>query len=289
MEQEKKMLISGKLGLRNALENSYALPAFNYTNLEGIKAIIEAAEEMNSPVIIQVTQGAIDYAGFEYLRDLGLGAASRSKVPVVLHLDHGKDYNYLLKAFRYGWTSLMMDASHESFENNISIVKEVVKMASPLDVAVEAELGVIGGKEDDLEVDEAIYTEIDEAIKFAKLSKCDSLAIAVGTAHGIYKGEVKINYDRIEEIKKESGIPLVLHGSSGVPDEMVAKAVKSGINKVNFDTELKLANLAALNKFLTENQGVYDVRKIYKPCIEAMKEVVKAKIRACGSENKSWI
>ena len=283
------MLISGKLGLRNALENNYALPAFNYTNLEGIKAIIEAAEEMNSPVIIQVTQGAIDYAGFEYLRDLGTGAAIRSKVPVVLHLDHGKDYNYLLKAFRYGWTSLMMDASHESFENNVSIVKEVVKMASPLDVAVEAELGVIGGKEDDLEVDEAIYTEVNEAIEFAKQSNCDSLAIAVGTAHGIYKGEVKINYDRIEEIKKASGIPLVLHGSSGVPDEMVTKAVKSGINKVNFDTELKLANLAALNKFLTENPGVYDVRKIYKPCIEAMKEVVKAKIRACGSENKSWI
>ena len=113
------MLISGKLGLRNALENGYALPAFNYTNLEGIKAIIEAAEEMNSPVIIQVTQGAIDYAGFEYLRDLGTGAAARSKVPVVLHLDHGKDYNYLLKAFRYGWTSLMMDASHESFEKNV--------------------------------------------------------------------------------------------------------------------------------------------------------------------------
>lgn len=283
------MLISGKLGLRNALENGYALPAFNYTNLEGIKAVIEAAEEMNSPVIIQVTQGAIDYAGFEYLRDLGVGAATRSRVPVVLHLDHGKDYNYLLKAFRYGWTSLMMDASHESFENNVNIVKEVVKMASPLDVAVEAELGVIGGKEDDLEVDEAIYTEVNEAIEFAKQSNCDSLAIAVGTAHGIYKGEVKINYGRIEEIKKASGIPLVLHGSSGVPDEMVAKAVKSGINKVNFDTELKLANLAALNKFLGENEGVYDVRKIYKPCIEAMKEVVKAKIRACGSENKSWI
>jgi ketose-bisphosphate aldolase len=283
------MLISGKLGLKNALENGYALPAFNYTNLEGIKAVIEAAEEMNSPVIIQVTQGAIDYAGFEYLRDLGIGAASRSKVPVVLHLDHGKDYNYLLKAFRYGWTSLMMDASHESFENNVNIVKEVVRIASPLDVAVEAELGVIGGKEDDLEVDEAIYTEVEEAIEFARLSNCDSLAIAVGTAHGIYKGEVKINYGRIEEIKKASGIPLVLHGSSGVPDEMVTKAVKSGINKVNFDTELKLANLAALNKFLSENAGVYDVRKIYKPCIEAMKEVVKAKIRACGSENKSWI
>ena len=166
------MLISGKLGLRNALENNYALAAFNYTNLEGIKAIIEAAEEMNSPVIIQVTQGAIDYAGFEYLRDLGTGAAARSKVPVVLHLDHGKDYNYLLKAFRDGWTSLMMDASHESFENNVSIVKEVVKIASPLDVSVEAELGVIGGKEDDLEVDEAIYTEVNEAIEFAKRSNC---------------------------------------------------------------------------------------------------------------------
>ena len=283
------MLISGKIGLKHALDNNYALPAFNYTNLEGIKAVIEAAEEMNSPVIIQATQGAIDYAGFEYLKDLGLGAASRSKVPVILHLDHGKDFDYLMKAFRYGWTSLMMDASHESFENNIEIVKDIIRVVSSLDVSVEAELGVIGGKEDDLEVEEEIYTEVKEAVEFVEKSKCDSLAIAVGTAHGVYKGEVKINYDRISEIKKLANIPLVLHGSSGVPDEMIVKAVKSGINKVNFDTELKLANLSALNNFLSENKGVYDVRKIYKPCIEAMKNVVKSKIIACGSENKSWI
>ena len=283
------MLVSGKLALKHALENNYALPAFNFTNLEGIKAVIEAAEELNSPVIIQVTEGAINYAGFEYLRDLGLGAAQRSKVPVVLHLDHGKDYNYLVKALRYGWTSLMMDASHEEFDKNVEIVKEIVKMSSPLDIAVEAELGVIGGKEDDMDIDEAVYTEVDEAIEFAKKTACDSLAVAVGTAHGIYKGEVKINFERIKEIKKASGIPLVLHGSSGVPDEMVKEAVKSGINKVNFDTELKLANLSALNKFLSENEGVYDVRKIYKPCIDAMKDVVKSKILACGSKDKSWI
>lgn len=282
------MLVSGKDILKNALENGYAVPAFNFANMENVKAIIEAAEELNSPVILQTTQGAIDYAGFEYLAGLGRGAAQRAKVPVALHLDHGQSYDYNMKAIRFGWTSLMMDASHESFETNIEKVKEVVKVAKPLGISVEAELGVVGGKEDDIEADEAIYTKVSEVVEFYNSTDCDSLAIAVGTAHGIYKGEVKIDFNRIREIKSKVNIPLVLHGSSGVPNEMVAEAVSCGINKVNFDTELKLANLHALKKFLGENPEVYDIRKIYKPCMQAMKDVVKQKIIACNSNNKAW-
>jgi len=282
------MLISGKDILKNALENGYAIPAFNFTNMENLEAIIEAAEELNSPVIIQTSQRAIDYAGFEYLADLGKGAAERAKVPVTLHLDHGQSYDYNMKAIRLGWTSLMMDASKESFETNVERVKEVVKAAKYLGISVEAELGVVGGKEDDIEVDEVIYTKVSEAVEFYNSTGCDSLAIAVGTAHGVYKGEVKINFNRIREIKNKINIPLVLHGSSGVPNEMVVEAVRSGINKVNYDTELKQANTKAMKKFLSENPEVYDIRKIFKPCMEAMKNVVKEKIIACNSNNKAW-
>lgn len=281
------MLVSGKEILRDALEKKYAVPAFNFTNMENLQAIIDGAEEMNSPVIIQTTQGAIEYAGFEYLADLGKGAAKRTKVPVALHLDHGTDLGYHLKAIRLGWTSLMIDASKCDFETNVNIVRQVVKIAHVLDISVEAELGVIGGKEDDIESDISIYTEVHDAVKFYNETNCDSLAIAVGTAHGIYKGEVKIDFDRIREIKQEINIPLVLHGSSGVPEDMLGKAVESGINKINFDTELKLANLKAMRKFIEENPNIYDIRKVFKPCRIAMKEVVIKKIKACKSYNKA--
>lgn len=283
------MLVYGKELLKHALEGGYAVPAFNFANMENLQGIIEGAEELNSPVIIQTTQGAIDYAGFEYLADLGLGAAKRAKVPVVLHLDHGQKYEYNLKAIRLGWTSVMIDASHDDFDTNVEKVKEVVKVARPLGISVEAELGVVGGKEDDIESDHPIYTEVKDAVEFYNRTNCDSLAIAVGTAHGIYKGEVKIDFKRIKEIRDVLPIPLVLHGSSGVPNEMVREAVENGINKVNFDTELKLANLKALTKFLEENPGVYDIRKMYRPCREAIKNTVKEKIIACMSDNKSWI
>lgn len=283
------MLVSGKVILQDALDKGYAVPALNFADMENLQAIIEAAEELNSPVIIQASQGAINYAGFEYLADLGVGAARRAKVPVALHLDHGQKYEYCIKAIRLGWTSVMIDASRDDFDTNAEKVKEVVKVARPLGISVEAELGVIGGKEDDIESDHDIYTNVADAVEFYKRTDCDSLAIAVGTAHGIYKGEVKIDFNRIKEVRAKLPIPLVLHGSSGVPDDMVRRAVESGINKVNFDTELKLANLAALKKFLGENPEVYDIRKIYKPCREAMKEVVKRKIIDCMSDNKSWL
>lgn len=283
------MLVSGKQLLKNAYKYNYAVPAFNFTNMENLKSIISRAEKLKSPVFIQTTQGAINYAGFNYLADLGMGAAKRASVPVALHLDHGKDFDYIVKAIRLGWTSLMFDASHYDIKKNSNMVNEVIKIAKPINVSVEAEVGIIGGKEDDLEVSDRIYTEVDTAKSFYKITKCDSLAIAVGTVHGIYKKGVNINFQRIKDIKEELKIPLVLHGSSGVPLDMVKKAVMSGINKVNFDTDLKVSNLKALKLFINENPNVYDIRKMYKPGIEAMEKTVEQKIHACMSENKSWI
>lgn len=283
------MLVSGRELLHHALRNQYAVPAFNYANMENLQAIIEGAEELNSPVIIQTTQGAIDYAGFAYLADLGLGAAGRAKVPVALHLDHGQSYEYCVKAIQLGWTSLMIDASQEEFSVNVEKVKDVIRVARPLAIGVEAEIGMIGGKEDDINSEQEIYTEVDDAVRFVELTDCDSLAIAVGTAHGIYKGAVNIDFARIKEIRAAVSIPLVLHGSSGVPLEMVTRAVQCGMNKVNFDTELKLANLQALQQFIAENPNTYDIRKMYRPCREAMRAVVKDKIYACLSFDKALL
>ncbi|PJI08413.1 MULTISPECIES: class II fructose-bisphosphate aldolase [Clostridium] len=283
------MLVSGNELLEDAFKNNYAIPAFNFNNMENVQAIIDGAEELNSPVIIQTTEGAINYAGFEYIADIGIGAARRARVPVALHLDHGQKFQYEVKAIRLGWTSLMIDASREEFDANVERVKEVVKVAKPLGISVEAEIGKVGGKEDDIDFDSSVYTTVDEAKRFYDEVLCDSLAVAVGTQHGIYKGEVVLNFDRIKEIKNALKIPIVLHGSSGVPLNLLKEAVQSGINKVNFDTDLKLANHKALKSFIENNPDVYDTRKIYNSCREAMKETVKEKIMTCMSNNRSWL
>lgn len=283
------MLVSGIQALNIASKQNYALPAFNYMNMENLQAILAGAEELNAPVIIQTSQNAIDYAGFEYLRDIGVGAAQRAGVPVALHLDHGKDFALNMRCIRHGWTSVMMDASLQPMEENIAAVREVVKAAHCLDISVEAELGFIGGKEGDADAGD-VYTKPEDAKRFFEETGCDSLAIAVGTQHGLYKGEVKIDYQRIRDIKEAvGGRPLVLHGTSFVPLEMISKAIDSGINKVNFDSELKMAGMQAIRRYLADNPQVYDLRKMNRPMMAAMKDVVMEKIRVCKAEGKSWI
>ncbi len=283
------MLVSGSQALQIAAREGYALPAFNYMNMENLQAILEGAEELNAPVIIQTSQNAIDYAGFEYLRDIGVGAARRAKVPVVLHLDHGKDFGLNMRCIRHGWTSVMMDASLLPMEENITAVREVVRAAHCLDISVEAELGFIGGKEGDADAGDS-YTRPEDARRFFEETGCDSLAVAVGTQHGLYKGEVRIDYQRIRDIKEAvDGRPLVLHGTSFVPLEMISRAIDSGINKVNFDSELKMAGMQAIRRYLAENPEVYDLRKMNRPMMAAMKEVVMEKIHICKAEGKSWI
>lgn len=283
------MLVSGNDVLKDAHEKGYAVGAFNINNMEIIQAIIEAAEETKSPVILQASQGGIKYAGIEYISVLGKVAAEKASVPVALHLDHGTDFDQVIKCIRNGFTSVMVDASRFPLEENIKTTKLVVDIAHSVGVSVEAELGKIGGTEDHIVVTdrEATFTDPDEAVRFIKETGVDSLAIAVGTAHGVYKGEPKLDFDRIKTIKEMTNIPLVLHGSSGVPEESLKKAVSLGINKINIDTDIRGAFAQGVKDFLRENPDNIDPRKILGPAKINMKEIVKEKMRIFGSVGRA--
>lgn len=206
-----------------------------------------------------------------------------------MHLDHGTDFEQIVRCIRYGFTSVMIDGSKYPLEKNIEATKKVVEMARAVGISVEAELGKIGGTEDDITVTdrEATFTDPDEAVKFVEATDVDSLAIAVGTAHGVYKGEPKLDYDRIEVIHNRVSVPLVLHGSSGVPDESIKKAISLGISKVNIDTNIRESFANAVKEFLKENPDNIDPRKILGPAREAMKETIKEKMHVFGSAGRA--
>ncbi len=281
-------LVTNKEVLDAANEDGYAVGAFNINNMEIVQAIVTTASEMNAPVILAASQGAISYAGIEYLEAIAKTAASKTDTPVTLHLDHGTDFNIILQCIRHGFTSVMIDGSHLPFEENIAITKRVVDVAHPCGVSVEAELGRLVGVEDNISVDEkdSVFTHPDEAARFVEATDVDSLAVAIGSAHGIYKGEPKLDFERLEKIDNKVDIPLVLHGASGIPEDSIIKAVKLGINKINIDTELRLAFRDAVRKVVNESD-VYDPRKICGPARDAIKEVVKYKIGIFGSEGKA--
>ena len=283
------MLVTGKEILDHANKHNYAVGAFNVNNMEIVQAIVEAAEEMNAPVILQASQGAIKYAGIEYITALAKVAASKVKVPVAIHLDHGTDFEQIMLCIRHGFTSVMIDGSKYELKMNIEITRKVVEVAHAVGVSVEAELGKIGGTEDDITVDEreATFTDPEEAKIFVDETNVDSLAIAVGTAHGVYKGEPKLDFDRIKAIKDKLGIPLVLHGSSGVPADAIEKAVSLGINKINIDTDLRIAFTQAMKDYHKEHPDNIDPRKVLGPARAAMKEVIKGKIVLFGSAGKA--
>ena len=283
------MLVTGIEILQDAHKNNYAVGAFNVNNMEIVQAIIEAAEELNSPVILQASQGGLKYAGVEYIAALGKVAAEKAKVPVALHLDHGTDFQQIMLCIRHGFSSVMIDGSQYELEENIAITKKVVEIAHAVGISVEAELGKIGGIEDDIVVNEreATFTDPMEAKLFVDKTKVDYLAIAVGTAHGVYKGEPKLDFDRIKAIKEAVNIPLVLHGSSGVPNDAIEKAVSLGINKINIDTDLRIAFTDAIKDFLKKDPDNIDPRKILGPGKEAMKEVIKEKMRLFGSAGRA--
>lgn len=283
------MLVSGKEILQDAHKNNYAVGAFNVNNMEIVQAIVEAAEETNSPVILQASQGGLSYAGVEYIAELGKIAARNAKVPVAIHLDHGTDFNQVMLCIRYGFTSIMIDGSKFDLDTNIDITNKVIEVSHAVGVSVEAELGKIGGTEDDVTVAEkdATFTDPKEAKEFVDRTNVDSLAIAVGTAHGVYQGEPKLDFDRIKAIKEIVNIPLVLHGSSGVPDEAIKQAVSLGINKINIDTDLRIAFATAIKDFLKENPDEIDPRKLIKPAKDAMKERIKEKMYLFGSAGRA--
>ena len=283
-----KNILSTREMLRRAQDEGYAVPAFNIHNLETFQVVIETAAELRSPVIIAGTPGTIDYAGGEYIVSMAEVAAKKYDIPIAIHLDHFEDRKEIKHYVDLGFKSTMIDASHEDYDNNVIIVKEIVEYAHKFDATVEAELGRLGGQEDDLVVDakDAMYTNPDQAVDFVEQTGIDSLAIAIGTAHGLYVGEAKLDFDRLREIKSKVSIPLVLHGASDVPDELVREAIVNGICKVNVATDLKIPFSDAVKEYFIENPKANDPRKYMAPGKDAMKKIVAHKIMVCGSNNR---
>jgi fructose-bisphosphate aldolase class II len=263
-----------------ATDYAGAICGFDFINLETAKAIIAGAEELGAPVILMVTEGGVKYAGLDYIAAIGKVAAENGRIPVALHLDHCTDFNLIVQAIKAGFTSVMIDASHLPFTENLQLTKEVVRVAHAAGVSVEAELGRIGGKEDHIQVKKAeeLMTDPEEAVAFVAATEVDCLAVAIGTSHGIYKGEPNLNLGLLQKLKSVLDLPLVLHGGSGLPPALVRKAVEMGIRKFNIWTELAIAQTDTIRTVLKERPELYDPRPLFKPAIEAMKEVVKSKI-----------
>lgn len=282
------MLVTAKEMLQKAREGKYAIGAFNVENMEMVMAVLAAAEAKNSPVIMQTTPGTIKYAGVDYYYANVAAAAKRSSVPVVMHLDHGDSFQRAMAAYRAGYTSIMIDGSKLPFEENIDLTKRVVDACHPGDVYVEGELGKVGGKEDDLEGDDDNpYTDPEEAKIFVEKTGVDYLAIGVGTAHGVYKGIPKVNTDLIATIHDMVDVPLVLHGTSGVPDEQVITAVKNGICKVNYATDLRIAFTRGAKEFMAEHPEAFDPKKYSTQGMVEVQKYVEQKIEVCGSVGKA--
>lgn len=281
-------IISTKYVLEKAQKGGYAVPAFNIHNLETLQVVVEAAAEMKSPVILAGTPGTYSYGGVENIVGIVEALSKEHDIPLSLHLDHHEDFDDIKYKVYAGIRSAMIDGSHLPFEENVELVKKVVELCHKNDVSVEAELGRLGGAEDDLVVDEkdTLYTNPKQALEFVERTGIDSLAVAIGTAHGLYKSEPKLDFERLEEIRNIVSIPLVLHGASGLPDEDIQRAIGLGICKVNVATELKIAFSGALKEYFNENPDAEDPRKYMKPAKAAMKEVVKKVIRVCGSQDK---
>lgn len=281
-------LVTTKQLMLDAQKNHYAIGAFNAENMEMVQAIIAAAEEMHAPVIIQTTPGTLKYASPSTFHAMAAAAAAETSVPVAIHLDHGSSFELAMQAFRAGYTSVMIDGSHHVFEENIQITKEVVRACHAANIPVEAELGKVGGKEDDLDGGSGNgYTDPAEAAEFVERTGIDSLAVAIGTAHGVYHGTPKLDVNRLSEIREAVSVPLVLHGTSGVPDDAVRECVARGICKVNYATDLRIAFSKGLKEFLAEDPDAFDPKKYSAVGREQVKEYVKSKIRVCGSENKA--
>ncbi len=281
------MLTTTKEILINARKGKYAIGAFNAENAEMIWAIINAAEELQSPVIIQTTTSTLKYFEAEYFAGIAKSVCEKSSVPIALHLDHGANFDIAKKCIDAGYTAVMIDGSQLPFNENILLTSSVVDYAKVHGIPVEAELGKVGGKEDDTFSVESTYTEPSDAEIFVKKTNIDSLAIAVGTAHGIYKHTPVLDINRIEMIYNVVDIPLVLHGASGLSDAVIKETIIKGISKVNFATELRQAYSEGVKEHLTVNPDVIDPKAYGKVAREKVKELVKQKILICQSNNKA--
>ncbi|CDD28426.1 MAG TPA: class II fructose-1,6-bisphosphate aldolase [Clostridiaceae bacterium] len=307
-------LVTTKGMFEKSMKEGFAIGAFNINNMEIIQGIVDAAQKQNSPVILQASSGAIKYARIKYLMKMVEAAVEETNIPIAIHLDHGPDFETCKMCIDNGFTSVMIDGSKYSFEENVALTKKVVDYAHERGVVVEAELGQLAGIEDDVNVSEedAKYTDPDQAKEFVERTGCDSLAIAIGTSHGAYKfkGEARLRMDILKQVKEKiPNTPIVLHGAStvipelvetcnsyggdipgakGVPDEILHEASLSGVSKINVDTDLRLAFTGEIRKSLAENPSAFDPRKYLTPAREKITEVVEHKIRdVFGSSNKA--
>ena len=307
-------LVTTKEMFEKSMKEHFAIGAFNVNNMEIIQGIVDAAAEQNSPVILQASSSAIKYARVPYLKKMIEAALEEHDIPVVLHLDHGPDFETCKMCIDNGFTSVMIDGSKYDFEENVALTKKVVDYAHSHGVVVEAELGKLAGIEDDVNVSasDAMYTDPEQAKEFVERTGCDSLAIAIGTSHGAYKfkGEAKLRFDILAKVKELiPNTPIVLHGAStvipefveqcnkyggnipgakGVPDEMLHEASLSGVSKINVDTDLRLAMTGAIREVFTEDPSVFDPRKYLGVARTQIKDIVEHKIRdVFGSSNKA--
>ncbi len=305
------MLVTNNEVLSVASVGGYAVGAFNINNMEILQAIVETATEEKSPIIVSASPSAIKYAGLEYLTAIVKAAAKTNpSIPMTLHLDHGKDIETATMCINGGFTSVMIDGSRLDFEENVTMTKHVVELARSKGVSVEAELGKLVSQESTAKDAEDPYTDPDAAVEFVDRTGVDSLAVAIGTSHGAYKfkGDVKLDFERLKVIRSKVDIPLVLHGASGVPswivkkatkygaelsgakgipDEHITQAISLGIAKINIDTDLRLAFTGSVREVLATSPKVYDPRKILGPAKENMKKVVQEKMRLFGSSGKA--
>ncbi len=305
-------LVSMKYILDDANARGYAVGAFNVNNLEFAKAVIAAASEADSPVIIQASEGAVSYAGLQPLVAIVRSLAESTRVPVALHLDHGKSFDVIIGCIRHGFTSVMIDGSHLPFAENVAITRKIVEIARAAGVTVEAEIGRLAGIEDNVAVAEreALLTDPREAKAFVEQTGCDALAVAIGTSHGPrkFKGEPILAIDLVARIKEQVKLPLVLHGASGVlaalvengerygarwggskgiPDDAIVGAIKNGINKVNIDTDMRLAFIASVRESLANRPELLDPRDLLKPAMAAIKQVAADKMKLFQSAGKA--
>ncbi|OCQ53756.1 D-tagatose-1,6-bisphosphate aldolase subunit GatY [Photorhabdus australis subsp. thailandensis] len=281
-------LISSRQMLKKALCEGYAVPAFNVHNLETVQVVAETAARLASPVILAGTPATFSYAGTDYLVSICLEAARRHNLPLALHLDHHEELEDISHKVTAGVRSVMIDGSHLPFEENIRKVTEVVRFCQRYDVSVEAELGRLGGQEDDLNVSntDSFFTDPLAAKAFVARAGIDSLAVAIGSAHGLYHGEPHLDFERLAAIREQVDVPLVLHGASGIPEAMVQQAIALGVCKVNVATDLKIAFADAVKSYFIQHPDANDPRKYIVPGKQAMQAVVEEKIRICGSAGK---
>ncbi|MCI9632322.1 MAG: class II fructose-bisphosphate aldolase [Ruminococcus sp.] len=280
-------LVTSEKMLADAQKGGYAVGAFNVENMEMVKAVIAAAKELHAPVMLQTTPSTIKYGTLETYYAIVAAEAKKAAVPVCLHLDHGSSFELAVQALKAGYTSVMIDGSHEDFEGNIAVSKQVADAAKACGIPVEAELGKVGGKEDDLEAEADTNTDPMEAKEFVERTGVTSLAVAIGTAHGFYKGTPVLDKERVSEIRKVVSIPLVLHGASGLSDEEVRECVRRGICKVNFATELRAAYTDAGKKLIEEKPDTFDPKKLGVVGMEAVKNLVMERMKVCGCDGKA--